>query len=600
MYCFHCRHFGRNLRETAFVIEGFNDWKHAFGEKDRGIIPSHTKSASHSSSEVAFKEWEKRRFDNTVLQVLDKHNRQEIEENRRYLTYIVNTIVFLGRQGLALRGSDESSGSFQRGNFLELVDYTANLSPEFASLKKKMRRNATYLSPEIQNELITLIGNHLLDEISDELSKVKYFCLSADETKDTSHQEQLCVTLRYLKDGNVVERFVGFHPLEQLNARFMAEKITKVVSKVVPMDKCVAQVYDGAAVMKGQKNGVNAIISQDYPKALYLHCQSHVLNLCLVGTVSSVQEAEDFFCVLKTLYAFVTSSAVHPKFVSVQEQMKSPKEQVKHLKSWPDTRWFCRISAIRAVHGTYAFILETLNWFADEEVNAERRLKATALKHQVAHFEFLLMLHVMLKLFSITESLTLCLQAKSLHAKASIDLIESTIAELELLSQDDWFDEIFEQCLTLAGKYEFPVTLRSGERRKAKLPEKFSDSVVTHKVPDRRTDAMSAPDAKVLAKRVCSDVVSMMVGEMKSRFSNKTLQFLRGFGALEPMIMREGVLIENDQFLNSDDLLAITEFYGLCSQSDFLAEARVALDGMKLPVFLCYEASKELLEVFND
>ncbi|XP_037103998.1 uncharacterized protein LOC119120877 [Syngnathus acus] len=144
----------------------------------------------------------------------------------------------------------------------------------------------------------------------------------------------------------------------------MAEKITKVVSKVVPMDKCVAQVYDGAAVMKGQKNGVNAIISQDYPKALYLHCQSHVLNLCLVGTVSSVQEAED--------------------------------------------------------------------------------------------------------------------------------------------------------------------------------------------------------------------VVSMMVGEMKSRFSNKTLQFLREFGALEPMIMREGVLIENDQFLNSDDLLAITEFYGLCSQSDFLAEARVA------------------------
>ncbi|XP_037101531.1 zinc finger MYM-type protein 1-like [Syngnathus acus] len=203
---------------------------------------------------------------------LDKHNRQEIEENRRYVTYIVNTIVFLGRQGLALRGSDESSGSFQRGNFLELVDYTSKLSPEFASLKKKMRRNATYLSPEIQNELITLI---------------------ADETKDTSHQEQLCVTLRYLKDGNVVERFVGFHPLEQLNARFMAEKITKVVSKVVPMDKCVAQVYDGAAVMKGQKNGVNAIISQDYPKALYLHCQSHVLNLCLVGTVSSVQEAED-------------------------------------------------------------------------------------------------------------------------------------------------------------------------------------------------------------------------------------------------------------------------------------------------------------------
>ena len=46
------------------------------------------------------------------------------------------------------------------------------------------------------------------------------------------------------------------------------------------------QAYDGAGSMAGATKGVAARISQQYPKACYVHCALHVLNLCIVQSAS--------------------------------------------------------------------------------------------------------------------------------------------------------------------------------------------------------------------------------------------------------------------------------------------------------------------------
>jgi hypothetical protein len=164
-----------------------------------------------------------------------------------------------------------------------------------------------------------------------------------------------------------------------------------------------------------------------------------------------------FFAVLKSLCSFITSSAVHPRFVEIQEN-------IKRLKSWPDTRWSCRISAIKAVNETYPFILRTLD-VIEQENHAERRWKASVLKHQIAQFEFILMLNVMLSIFGVTEILTECLQQKAMHVKASMDLIKASITSLGDLKSEDWFEDIYAKCLPIARDYGFEITLRSGKRR---------------------------------------------------------------------------------------------------------------------------------------
>jgi len=59
------------------------------------------------------------------------------------------------------------------------------------------------------------------------------------------------------------------------------------------------QGYDGAAAMSGEFRGVQAIVREEQPKALYVHCSAYTLNLELchscsvqfvcncIGTVSS-------------------------------------------------------------------------------------------------------------------------------------------------------------------------------------------------------------------------------------------------------------------------------------------------------------------------
>ena len=50
----------------------------------------------------------------------------------------------------------------------------------------------------------------------------------------------------------------------------------------LPVDKMRAQGYDGAIVMSGLINGVQARVRRVNPKAVYIHCRAHVLNLCIV------------------------------------------------------------------------------------------------------------------------------------------------------------------------------------------------------------------------------------------------------------------------------------------------------------------------------
>ncbi len=52
------------------------------------------------------------------------------------------------------------------------------------------------------------------------------------------------------------------------------------------MTKLCGQAYDGAGAMAGKNRGVAATIMSAYPKAVYTHCSSHVLNLCIACAVN--------------------------------------------------------------------------------------------------------------------------------------------------------------------------------------------------------------------------------------------------------------------------------------------------------------------------
>ena len=63
----------------------------------------------------------------------------------------------------------------------------------------------------MQNEIISIIGIHLQEQIVSEIKQAGVFAVSADESADTSRTKQPAVLLRYVNDKQrIVEAFLGF------------------------------------------------------------------------------------------------------------------------------------------------------------------------------------------------------------------------------------------------------------------------------------------------------------------------------------------------------------------------------------------------------
>ena len=149
--CFHClsaykkgilqptRRF-----ETAFFVEGFQNWKKAVERFRRHEIAECHKEAVLKLKGLSGP---------TVVEQLSSEAAKTRAENRTMLLKVLSSLRFLLRQGLAIRGHKESEG-----NLIQLLCLRSDDSPQLA----KWLKNQQYLSPEIINELITLMGNDLL------------------------------------------------------------------------------------------------------------------------------------------------------------------------------------------------------------------------------------------------------------------------------------------------------------------------------------------------------------------------------------------------------------------------------------------------------
>lgn len=86
--------------------------------------------------------------------------------------------------------------------------------------------NAKYSSNRTQNELITLCGKILKEEIVCEANAANAFSIIADESAYISGVEQLTIVIRFLdKESKIREEFLGFLPLDKLDAESVATKI---------------------------------------------------------------------------------------------------------------------------------------------------------------------------------------------------------------------------------------------------------------------------------------------------------------------------------------------------------------------------------------
>ncbi|XP_011408029.1 PREDICTED: 52 kDa repressor of the inhibitor of the protein kinase-like, partial [Amphimedon queenslandica] len=153
----------------------------------------------------------------------------------------------------------------------------------------KAAQNATYTFSVIQNQIIDVVSNHIRNKIIRKVQAAKWFSIIADEVTDVSNEEIISFYVRYWDSESCIirEDLLGFFECHSgIRGRNIAEKITTTLRSFgLDLFYLRGQAYDVAGTMTGSVNGTAAIISHDYPQALYLHCASHCLNLAAVKSL---------------------------------------------------------------------------------------------------------------------------------------------------------------------------------------------------------------------------------------------------------------------------------------------------------------------------
>ena len=223
---------------------------------------------------------------------------------------IVESIIFLGRQNIALRGHRDDGpltleSPINQGNFRELLRYRIKSDDsQFRIHMDQASSRATYISKTTQNEIIDCCGEEILSIVISRIQKAKFYSIMFDETTDISHTSQMTLILRYIHEGVVREDFITFLDLHEelsnkyddkgdsLEIRLTGTNLGKAVINALKklnfnLNFCVGITTDGCSVMTSEKCGAVLAVKKEALHAVYSPCYNHILNLSIAKSSSN-------------------------------------------------------------------------------------------------------------------------------------------------------------------------------------------------------------------------------------------------------------------------------------------------------------------------
>ena len=82
------------------------------------------------------------------------------------------------------------------------------------------------------------------------------------------------------------EEFIDLYYLSAIDAQSIVEVMKDVFIRFqIPLTKIHGQCYDGSSTMAGAKTGVSTKMQELEPRAVFLHCYGHALNLAVSDTI---------------------------------------------------------------------------------------------------------------------------------------------------------------------------------------------------------------------------------------------------------------------------------------------------------------------------
>ncbi|XP_071677000.1 uncharacterized protein [Lolium perenne] len=451
-YCFCCflfrdRGSKKEAGYEAFVVTGWNRWSKKSNLKDHiGDVGSVHNQALKNCDALL------RRDAHIDVAIQVQSEAAKVAYFTR-LNSSIDTARLLLKQGLPFRGHDESKESLNKGNFREFRDALAEHNPSYGkALGQDAAGNSVMVCPEVQKDIASSFAGEIMSSILKEIGH-GVFCLLVDESRDVSCKEQMAVVLRYVNSSGIVkESFVGLVHVKETTSLYLKSSIDSLFTKYKLSFKQVrGQGYDGASNMRGQFNGLQALIMRESSTAFYVHCFAHQLQLVVVAVVRKHIGIGNFFNMISVLLNVVGGSSKRRDMlrdINLEEVQKAlgcgmlktgtGLNQEQCLQRPGDTRWNSHYKTLKSLVDMFQAVVKVLEFVEEEDDDRTNREQANGLLVYFQSFDFVFFLHLMLTILIATNILSAALQRKDQDIVNAMSCVKSTRCHLVDLRENGW------------------------------------------------------------------------------------------------------------------------------------------------------------------
>ena len=250
-----------------------------------------------------------------------------------------------------------------------------------------------------------------------------------------------------------------------ISGHCLADKITTTLQSYgLDLTKLRGQAYDGAGNMAGSVRGTAALITAQYPLALYLHCASHCLNLAVVKSLQ-VTSIRNMMGVAGRVYVFF---AAHPKRQTALDKViaeTQPESSIRKLKDLCRTRWIQRIDALQIFQSLHVSVVSCMDGICSDGPrlwSSDSLTDARSLQLALSTTDFISSLVITNSCLKYLQALTTNLQAEAKDIVEAVQEISSVKAALHNarsnidVHHNRWFHTVEQMCSNIGVEPSLP------------------------------------------------------------------------------------------------------------------------------------------------
>ncbi|XP_049799810.1 zinc finger MYM-type protein 1-like [Schistocerca nitens] len=411
-------------------------------------------------------------------------------------------------------------------------------------------RNSSMISNTVQNEVIHCIGDPIRSSISRDVKKAKFFSIICDETTDVTTKEQMTFCVRYIDIETFVtkEDFLGFTELKSATGTSIAEAIDEELKTLgLRYQYLCGQGYDGGSNMAGGFKGVQALILSKQPLAIYTHCFSHSLNLCISKSCDT-PIVRNMMGIVGSVSAFLSASANGKSSLEeIISRLSFTESKKTKLKAMCPTIWVDRHDTLITFKELFVPVVTLLDELSSSrETNAETASKACMFSSAVRRGDFVVALATAAYCFSLTVRLSEQLQSSKMDLTTALYHVNDVLEVFNNIRTDSEieFGSIFKAAVKQAEDIGSVIA----------MPRTISTQTKRDNVPASNAE-------EYFRRTVFLPVVDRFIAELETRFPQdfRTILPLEGLIPAHCLKYSEDEVIQAsekyEQFLESSSLL---------------------------------------------